>query len=140
MKGKLSHTGLMILESEEVQWRLFTRGIISEFRTTAVVHKSPTEKMRLKLIVESIFCPEHLIGEFSGQTISNIEVVSLGFSRIQTHFFQHLSKSMWLFAGYIENEERNIPILFCHFQEINITVYTLKLAKKETEKFFPQMN
>ncbi len=59
MKGKLPVSQMLKMESNEAQWWVLVRGLIDEFKTTAIIEKEPNVKVRVKLIINKIIPPEY---------------------------------------------------------------------------------
>ena len=137
MKGQIPVTYFMILESEEAQWSLLTKGIINELKTSGLIEVESGRKIRIRLVIERIISPENVITENSCYTESNFnKEIATGISRSKEFLVDFLDKKTWMFLGYIEGEEKK-PILITYYQSINITIYTQKLKEEERQKFFP---
>jgi len=137
MTGKIPVTQKMVLESEESQWRLLINGLITELNTTAIVERSPGNRVRVPILIKTIIPPENLYGKNKCQISSNLEKeLSDGLARSYEFFDDFLRQSTWLFVGLINGKETS-PILITYYAAINIFVYTQKLKDEEGEKFFP---
>ena len=137
MKGQIPVTEKLILESDESQWRLLTRGIINELRTSALIERSPENRVRIQLIIETILPPEQntythscMVQSSKGPNICN------GLARTNEFFDSMLSKKMWIFAGYIDGEQKT-PIVITHYELFNVSIYTQKLVSESIEAFQP---
>lgn len=138
MKGKLPVTQLMILESDESQWRMLIKGLINSLKTTAVIEiEKESKKVRINLVITNILPPENLRGINRCSTETNLgEEVTTGLSRSKEFLGDYLDKTAWLFIGYIDGENE-IPILITYYQSIQLTVYTQKLKEENNGSFFP---
>lgn len=138
MKGKLPPSELIVLESEESQWRILTNGLINEFKTTALIEKEPKVKVRVQLVITKIIPPEGLRGESVCRTTAanQLKKLTVGISRASEFLMNYLDKRVWMFVGYIDGENK-IPVLIMYYQVINLAVYTQKLAQDTHEEFFP---
>lgn len=135
MKGKIPVTSEIILESSEEKWRLLTRGLINELKTSGLVERTGDFTVRLKLTIIKIVPPEQTINEVYCQASSNIsEAVGNGLSRISEYLIKMLEDKKWLFIGFIEGENR-VPILITHYPYLGITIYTQKLKGEEAKDF-----
>lgn len=141
-RGKIPPTEKLILESEESQWRMLVRGLINELRTTALIERSPEQTVRVHLVIESIIPPEHNRETNRCNVESNMEKkISSGLARTKEFTNDWLSKSMWMFVGYIEGEGRT-PILITYYECIKTFFYTQKLVDESHNTFspFPSLN
>lgn len=142
MKGKLPVTQLMDLESNESQWRMLANGLIGSLKTTAIITfttelETEPKKIRINLVITSIFPPEHLRGINRCSTETNMgEDIATGLSRSREFLGDYLDKTAWLFTGYIDGENK-VPILITYYQSIQLTIYTQKLAEEKNNSFFP---
>lgn len=140
MKGKLPVTQIMVLESEETQWRLLVNNLIDELRTSALIEKLPNYTVRINLVFDRIIPPENSRSFFQCVTKSSLgERVATGISKSTEFLFDYLDKSCWLFLGFVDGSEK-IPILIIHYESINLTIYTLKLKEEKKEAFFASLN
>lgn len=140
MKGKLPVSQMLKMESDEAQWRVLVRGIINEFKTTAIVEREPNIPVRIKLVIKKIIPPEHATTKNICHTETSLgKSVAIGLSRSWEFFSDYLGKSTWLFLGYIDGETKT-PILITYYESINITIYTQKLNEEDHKKFFPELN
>ena len=143
MKGKLPETHFIFLEkSDEGQWRLLVRGLVNELRISALVEKEPGYQVRIQIVINEIYSPEQLKNKTTCHTDTNLNKnIANGISRIGEFFNDYLGKTTWLFAGYIDGEEK-VPIVVYHYQVINMSVYTQKLKGEDIKNFlpYPQQN
>jgi len=136
-RGKLPETEKLILESEESQWRMLTRGLINELRTTALIERNPEQTVRVHLVIESIIPPEHNRETNRCNVESNMEKkISSGLARTKEFTNDWLSKTMWMFIGYIDGEEKT-PILITYYEVIKTYFYTQKLEGESQNTFSP---
>lgn len=138
MKGKIPKTNLLVLESNEDQWRLLTKGLINELKITALIEKESFVKVRIKLVITNIIPPEMRKIESECHIKTNLgEDIAIGLSRSKEFLNSFLAKTEWLFLGYIDGEEK-VPIIITYFQQIDIAVYTQKLKNEKISDFFPK--
>lgn len=141
-RGKLPKTEKLILESEESQWRMLSRGLINELRTTALVERGPEQTVRVHLVIETIIPPENNREENKCNVKSNMDKkISSGLARTKEFTNDWLSKSMWMFIGYIDGEEKT-PILITYYESIKTFIYTQRLVDESQNTFspFPSLN
>ena len=64
---KIPPTAIMILESDESQWRSLTNGLIKELETSALITigSNPGKTIQVSLIIEDIFPPENTHTKFT---------------------------------------------------------------------------
>lgn len=136
-RGKLPKTEKLILESEESQWRMLSRGLINELRTTALVERDPGQTVRVHLVIETIIPPENNREINKCNVESNMDKkISSGFARTKEFTNDWLSKSMWMFIGYIDGEEKT-SILIIYYESIKVFFYTQKLVEESQNTFSP---
>lgn len=142
MKGPIPLTGMMILESEESQWRLLTRKIINQINVSALIERSPGHTVRIRLVITKIIPPEDLRGSNNCKAETNLGAkVTNGMARSKEFLNDLFDKQMWLLMGYIEGEEKK-PILITHYdlEKISLksfTIYSQKLNSEEIANFLP---
>lgn len=135
MKGKLPITGFIKLESNEAQWLMFTKQLISELSFTALIEREPNRNVRVRIKIISIYSPDMVKYTSNTSFRSNLEnVFSNGMGKIVTFLDNHLAKNSWLFTGYIEGEDKK-QILITFYQSINLAVYSLK--QENDDNFYP---
>jgi len=140
--GKLPQTQFMELMSNEDQWRLLISGLINEIKTSAIVEKEPGRKVRISLVIDMIIPPEYWKNKTICHVDSNVDKnIVNGISRTREFINDHLSKSAWLFSGYIDGNTK-VPIVIIYYQSVNLTVYTQKLSGEDIYNFlpYPQQN
>lgn len=140
MKGQLPITQMIILESNESQWRLLTQGLIKELKITGIIEKEPNMKVRVNLVINTIFPPERSFIDKTFNIETNLgEAYTKSMLRSFDFLNSFLIKTVWFFFGYIDGEEK-IPILIMHISTIDKTIYTQKLKEEETKNFFPSIS
>lgn len=135
MKGQIPPTHFIALESEESQWRLLTRGLINELKTSGLIEREPGKSVRIRLVIKKIIPPEQRTEKNTCLT-TGLEELSFGLSRSNEFLHDFLGKGAWLFAGYIEGDEKK-PIFIVYYATIKLSVYTQQLISEKTENFFP---
>lgn len=139
MKGKIPLTERIILESKEDKWRMLTRGLINELKTTGLIQISPEKSVRLRLKITIIIPPEDIYKHIVTDVVSNQDVeTSKGLSRISNYLAEALQKEEWVFVGCIEGENET-PIIISHYPSLNLSIYTQK-KKSENKKTFLALN
>lgn len=140
MKGKLPVSQMLKMESDEAQWWVLVRGIINEFRTTALVETEFNGEVRIKLVINKIISPEQFRTRNTCSAETNLgKSAAISLSKSKEFFSNYLDKSTWLFFGYIDGDIKN-PILITHYKSINVTIYTQKTSEEDHKKFFPELN
>ncbi len=142
-KIKIPPTAIMILESEETEWRLLIDGLINELKTSAIIElkSNPVRTIRINLSIEDIFPPESCHWEFKSFCNSNTtEEVSNGLCRIQEHLHNTIEKDSWTFVGKINNSAGDVPIIIQYYPVLNLFIYSQKLKSENERIFLPNLN
>ncbi len=138
---KLPKTGRLVLESKEDYWRLFIGGPIN-MKTSALVEESPEHTVRINLIIETLFPPENMRGQNTTIFKSNLNQLTCnGMARTREFMYDLFAKSMWVFIGYIDGQNK-APIIIVHYGIINMTFYSQKLTSESIQEFssLPSLN
>ncbi|MEW6617374.1 MAG: hypothetical protein AB1333_03060 [Patescibacteria group bacterium] len=137
MKGKLPITEKIILESNEDQWRLKVKKLITDFKTSGIIEKEPGTKVRVQLTINEIIPPERVRWEkILSLKTDNHEEYTESLRKSLLFLYDSMLKTIWTFYGYIEGEQR-IPIIIIYVESTNVGIYTQKLKSESTEHFFP---
>jgi hypothetical protein len=138
---KLPPTERLILESKEDYWRLFIGGPI-HMKTSALVEESPEHTIRINLIIETVIPPENMRGQNTTIFQSNLNQSACnGMARTREFMHDLFTKSMWVFIGYIDGQNK-VPIIIIHYGIINMTFYSQKLTSESIQEFssLPSLN
>lgn len=137
MKGQIPPTEVCILESEEDQWMMLSRGLINELSTSVLVYQASGQQVRIDLVINKILTPEQSHFNYNYQTQTNLgKKAALGISRTREFLSNYLDKHIWIMLGYIVGEEKK-PIFIIHCTLLNLSIYTQKLKDEEIKGFFP---
>jgi hypothetical protein len=136
MKGKLPITEKIILESEESQWRLVTRGIINELKTTGVVEISTERRVRIRLLIKEVIPPETMNKQTRSHVYGNLGPdSSQGLARINEFISDIIERDAWIFTGIIEGD-KIVPIVIMYYPVLQVAIYSQKLKQEKREEFF----
>lgn len=140
MKGKLSPTSEIKLESNEDQWRLLVNGIINNLQTSGIVEINPEHRVRVGLNINTIIPPEHSRTSVQSKIKTNLkQSVSSGIERITEFVSNKIEEKKWIFIGTI-NGANEIPIVIVYYKIINIFIYSQQLNTETRKEFFPSLN
>lgn len=135
MKGKLPVTGIILLESDEVQWSMLANGLINEFHMSGVVEIEPGRRVRIRMLIKEVLAPDMLRSQNKCITQSNLgEEVAGGINRINEHVTNFLSSKQWIMIGEIE-AENPMPVIIIHYCLIEKSFYAQKTKDESMKKF-----
>lgn len=135
--AKLPVSQMIELQTNEDQWSILMRGLINEFKCTAIIQRENELRAKVNLVIQNIVSPDMLKSKTKCTTTTNMgEDVGKGTSRITEFFHDFLDKDRWMLFGYIDGANQ-IPILIIYFKSINIAIYTQKLISEELKGFLP---
>ena len=125
MRGDIPGTELIILESNQDEWRLMTNGLIQELETTGIIEREPGKKIRIKLLIVKIFSPEEIFINNSNKIIGAGEVINTCLSKTTSFFNDYVGKERWVFLAYV-NGIKQKPIFIIHYALVKIYLFTPK--------------
>jgi hypothetical protein len=139
MTGSIPKNEIITLCSNKEQWSLFAKGLINEFTTEALIKRSETSTVKIKIDFTFVYSPELCISKsmavldyFSGISKNNAE----GIRRANEFFVNYVGKKMWVIGGYIQGQTR-IPIILLYYEIIDICIYSIKFSDEDISDFFP---
>lgn len=140
---KIPPTSVLVLESNEDQWRLLVKGIINELKTSALIElaSNQSKTVRIKLSIEHIVPPNCIRSEFKTVCRSNGgQKINNGLARITEHLHKIIDDGSWLFVGKILSKKIDVPIVILYYPSINLFLYSQKLSNENLEFFLPNLN
>lgn len=139
MKGSIPKNEIIKLCSNKEQWLLFAKGLINEFMTEALIKRSETSTVKIKIDFTFVSSPElchsksiAVLDYSAGVTKDNAE----GIRRAHEFFTNYVDKRMWVIGGFIQGQTR-IPIILLYYEIFDICVYSVKFSDEDVSDFFP---
>ncbi len=138
MKGKIPPTEIIILESSKDQWNLFAKGLIKSLTSDAIIQRSETSTVKIKIDFTFVSPPNTVHSSTQTNLISSTfsKNEAEGLRRAKEFFENFIDKKTWIIGGLISGENKT-PIIIMYYENINIAVYAIKLTHEEISAFFP---
>lgn len=136
-KGKIPVTKTIELNSIPDQWRLIENNVINEHQCVGIVEQECGTKIKVSLTITHVASPQkHSIKTIARVRGNKKEEKNIGIGRIEEFLSTMINKKICILSGYLKGDN-TVPILIIYYELLNISIYTIKFKREDSENFFP---